>query len=305
MFTVEDYATDERISDHFRSIVSAERLRGMAAAPVLSQGVPIGILYGARREVGRPSDRALDTLDAVAKAIAPVLAASMGAEKQARLRVSEERQRLAGTLHDDVAQLLFSINSSARRARELERGDLSQRQVMERIQQEAQQAADRLRDVLEALAPSTTLERVPAAAQQDIDAFKERTGIPAYLILRGSMVALCPLAERVLTSCVRQVLFNIEQHANATLVVVTLDYQPDGTRLVVQDDGRGVPQGFDVPVVPSGAHHWGLTSITRHVEQLGGSVSLEAAEDGGARFRAWVPLARGDEASGPPTVGRR
>jgi signal transduction histidine kinase len=288
LFAVEDYATDERISDDFRTIVGREELHGMAAAPILCDGEPIGILYGSQRATGRLGDRVLDTLETAAKTIAPVLAASMRAGEDARLRISEERQRLAGTLHDDVAQLLFSINTSARRALELG-PDAEQADVIHTIQRDAQQAADRLRDVLEELAPSSPLETVPAAAQQDVDAFSERSGIPAYLILRGSVLALTSAAERALTGCLRQALFNIEQHAKATLVVVTLDYRTDGTQLVVQDDGQGVPDTFEVPAVPNGARHWGYTSMVRQVQQLGGSVSLRSAEEGGARFCAWVP----------------
>jgi signal transduction histidine kinase len=288
LFAVEDYATDERISDDFRTIVSEESLHSMAGAPIMCAGEPIGILYASRREVGRLSDRVLDTLQAAAQTFAPVLAASMQAGEHARLRVSEERQRLAGALHDEVAQLLFSINIAARRALELG-ADGEQADVIHRLQREAQEASDRLREVLAELAPSSPLETVPAAAQQDVDAFSDRSGIPAYLILRGNVAALPPAAERALTSCLRQALYNVEQHALATLVVVTLDYGPDGTYLVVQDDGDGPPAAFEMPAVPSGGHHWGYTSMMRQVQQLGGSVALSATEDGGARFCAWVP----------------
>jgi len=288
LFAVDDYATDERISDDFRSIVSRELLHSMAGAPIMCAGEPIGILYASRREVGRLGDRVLDTLQAAAQTIAPVLAASMQAADHARLKVSEERQRLAGALHDEVAQLLFSINTAARRALELG-AEGEQADVIHGIQREAQGASARLREVLAQLAPTSPLETVPAAAQQDVDAFSDRCGMPACLILRGTVAALPPAAERALTSCLRQALYNIEQHAEATLVVVTLDYAPDGTYLVVQDDGHGPPAAFEMPAVPSGAHHWGYASMTRQVQQLGGRVALSTADDGGARFCAWVP----------------
>ena len=57
----------------------------MAAAPIMCDGEPIGLLYGSRREVGRLNDSVLDTLDIAARTIAPVLAASMYAEENARL----------------------------------------------------------------------------------------------------------------------------------------------------------------------------------------------------------------------------
>lgn len=305
LFAVEDYSTDERISDHFRSIVGRERLRGMAAAPIMTGGMPIGLLYGSRRDVGGLSDRALDTLDTAARTIAPVLAASMHAEAHARLKVDEERQRLAGSLHDDVAQLLFSINSSARRARELSDPDDQQTVVLDRIEREAQDAADRLREALRGLAPPSPRAAVPAVAQQDVDDFSDRAGVPAYLILRGEVAALPALAERVLAGCLRQALFNIEQHADASLVVVTLDYQTHGTNLVVQDDGQGLPPTFEPTAVPSGSHHWGHVSMMRQVEQIGGSVSLEPGDEGGAQLRAWIPHVGSGRADGAASPRRR
>jgi signal transduction histidine kinase len=70
-----------------------------------------------------------------------------------------------------------------------------------------------------------------------------------------------------------------------------LDYRPDRLRLVVQDDGRGLPAGFEPRVVPADGHHWGFTSMAEQVEQLGGAVELRQVEQGGTQLRVQLPRA--------------
>lgn len=90
-------------------------------------------------------------------------------------------------------------------------------------------------------------------------------------------------------NCLRQALFNVERHAGAGVVIVTLDYAPDELTLVVQDDGLGLPVGFERRAVPAAGQHWGFASMARQVEQRGGEVEIADGEDGGTRLRVRLP----------------
>lgn len=286
----EDYLTDSRISSHFRPVVGLEELHGMAAVPILRGDRAIGVLYGAHRSVGRPADEIIRALEMVALSLAPVLAMALTAERQSRRNLSTERQRIAGTLHDDVGSLLFAIGAAARRARELASGqgpDLCR--IVDQIEQHTRTATEGLRAVLRGMAPSGPVDTVPVAAQRDLDDFRDRTGIPAYLVVPGTPVVLPPATERTVLSCLRQALFNIERHTEASLVMVTVDYRCDAVVLAVQDDGPGPPPGFQPQAVPVDAHQWGFASALREVGQLGGTVSLVGPEEGGALLRVRLP----------------
>ncbi|WP_037068960.1 sensor histidine kinase [Pseudonocardia acaciae] len=196
------------------------------------------------------------------------------------LKVSAERQRIAGALHDDVSQLLFAMAARARRAHDLHPDDPAElREALRLIAEQLQEAQQRVRGVISACGPTSASDTVPTAAQRDLDDFTDRTGVSADLLVRGRPVHLAPPVERVALSCLRQALFNIERHAHAGLVVVTLDYQPDRLAMIVQDDGRGLPDGFEPRAVPADGHHWGFTSMAEQVERLGGSVLLRRAPD--------------------------
>lgn len=207
------------------------------------------------------------------------------------LRVAAERQRIAGALHDEVSQLLFAMSARARRAYELHFDDLGElRNTLAALGDQLQEAQDRLRGVIRDCGPAAAEDGVPATTQRNLDDFSDRTGVTAHLMVHGLPDHLPPSVGRVALNCLRQALFNIERHAEASLVIVTLDYRVDLLRLVVQDDGRGLPDGFEPRAVPSGGHHWGFTSMAEQVELLGGTVRLRRVDEGGTQLRVQLPI---------------
>ena len=206
------------------------------------------------------------------------------------VRVAAERQRIASALHDDVSSALFAIAAGVQRAQALGTDDVAElRRTLDRIGDQVLDASDRLRAVLRSCTPAEPSDGVPAAAQRDLDDLTERSGINAHLLVRGRARTLSSSTERAALNCLRQALFNIERHAGASTVFVTLDYGFDEFTRVVQDDGRGLPRGFEPRVVPADGHHWGFASMARQVEQRGGSLELHAVEEGGTRLRVRLP----------------
>ncbi|MBO0871886.1 MAG: hypothetical protein J2P19_00690 [Pseudonocardia sp.] len=243
------------------------------------------------REVTEGSQRAgrhkHRSVDADADADPRFVVAEAAAVDHIGLKVTAERQRIASALHDDVSQLLFAMAARARRAHELHADDPAELYAtVGLLADQLQEAQERLRDVIRACGPTSAADTVPAAAQRDLDDFTDRTGVNTHLLVRGRPEHLPPPVERVALSCLRQALFNIERHAHAGLAIVTLDYRADRLCLVVQDDGRGLPDGFEPRAVPADGHHWGFTSMAEQVERLGGSVVLRRVPgDGGDDHR--------------------
>jgi signal transduction histidine kinase len=214
--------------------------------------------------------------------------------ENAALRANAERQRIALALHDDVAPLLFAMTSRVGRvladnATDPDGEDLLN--TLRTVQAELRVAQDQLRSVIYDCGPTEPAEAVLAATQRDIEAFTERTGVVAHLVVRGRPVHLPAAVERVAMSCLRQALVNIERHARATLAVVTLAYRRDRLCLVVQDDGLGLPAGFEPRAVPVDGH-WGFTSMVEQVERLGGTVQLRKVDEGGTQLRVELPVPR-------------
>lgn len=211
------------------------------------------------------------------------------------LRAGAERQRIAMDLHDDVAPLLFAMASRAQRALDENTEEPDAQRLLAALRTlvaEVQNTQDQLRAVIRGCAPVAPEEAVPAAAQRDIDAFTERTGVVGHLLVQGRPTNLPAAIERVALNCLRQALVNVDQHAEASIAIITLVYRPDRFCLVVQDDGLGLPAGFEPRAVPVAGHHWGFTSMAEQVERLGGSVQLRRIDEGGTQLRVELPASR-------------
>ena len=285
---VENYADDPRITKHFVDVVSAESIGGIVAVPVEYDDELVGLLYGGLRSIGSIGDRAKIVLERAAVSVAPMMAASIRASDAIRQHVDAERQRIASELHDDVGQLLFSISVAAQRLRD--GGDENLSAVAERIELQASEAAQRMRQAFQVRGPVSSSEAVAVALQREIDDLGIRSDLVAHLVVRGTARQLPPRAEAALIGATRQALVNVEQHANASLVVATLHFTDSEVSLVIQDDGCGIPEDFELPVIAQGDHHWGLASILRQTQQQGGKLRICAGEDGGTTVRIALPI---------------
>lgn len=292
--SVFDYERDPQISHHFADLVSRrEGLHGMAGVPLEYQGDVVGVLYAGNRDIGLIGDRALSLMMALAPSLATQIGGARVAETRARLTVEAERQRLGHELHDSVGQLLFGIGAAVKRIQENlppEAGDLLSE--LRTIASQTSQAASVLRDALRALTPSFPGDALPVVARMDADAFAARSGVAIDCIVLGQPVDLPPETEAALLAVVREGLHNVEKHASASSVILTLGYDDEWVQVIVQDDGRGIGEWFEFDAVPRHGDQWGLTSLHQRIHRLGGSLHLIGNEDGGVTLRACVPMGR-------------
>lgn len=82
----------------------------------------------------------------------------------------------------------------------------------------------------------------------------------------------------------REVINNIEKHARATRVNVTLVWGQCELRIIIQDNGVG----FVSRVIDS-SHHFGFNIIRERLAGLNGSVALDSARNSGTRVTILIP----------------
>jgi signal transduction histidine kinase len=296
--SVADYKTDATISHDFNPVVEAEGLYGMTGVPFDDGDDVIGVLYAGIRRVGAIGDRAQTNLLEFARSVAPLISAARHAEQQTRLRLSAERQRIGRELHDSLGPLLFGIGISARKAREHAPIDaLDLVTELDDIQCQASSASSQLREALRDLAPPSAECAFSSVLQMQVEPFSQRSGLPVSLVVLGSPRTLSATVQGVLLASVREGLHNIERHAAAASVVITVKYDDEHVTLVLQDDGRGLPRRFELEVAPDHGRGWGLPAILGRAQALGGDVSLFNNDDGGATLRVCIPTGR---ANGDP-----
>jgi signal transduction histidine kinase len=205
-----------------------------------------------------------------------------------------ERQRIARELHDRVAQTFFSIGLAAQSALEVDgaptEGDPpEQSKVLQSIRGLSALGNEQMREAIFALSRADLQERgLERTLWTVVRAFRERTGLEADLVLVGKERPLSPETAETFLAVVREALVNVEQHARATSVIVTLRTSRGGVTLAVQDDGIGAP-ALLLRSIGSSFTHFGLRGLQERVRKLGGSFTARNGEDGGLVVRARVP----------------
>jgi signal transduction histidine kinase len=195
-----------------------------------------------------------------------------------------ERQRLAGEIHDTLAQgftsviLLLQASQAA-----LERGDLaSARGSLALAEPAAREGLAEARSLIGALSPLPLRGASLAGAIERACAdLGPRFGFSANLEVVGEVRELSNNAEIVLLRAAQEALVNVGRHAKATSTSVRLTFAEQATSLEVADDGVG----FDT-TAPAG---FGLTQLRSRVAELGGSAEVIAVRGAGTTVRVSLP----------------
>jgi len=205
--------------------------------------------------------------------------------------VLEERTRLAREIHDTLAQQLTGIvleleaadtllnrgserraRSSVERARELARGAL----------QEARSSVWNLRP-----APLSATGLV-AAIGHEVEAWEERTGIPARFKARAVPLhpPLSPTAEVALLRIGQEALSNAARHGKPEHVDVELRAHAKELILSVRDDGVG----FDPAASAPREDCFGLDGMAERARNAGGSLTVVSAPGHGTTVTTRLPF---------------
>ncbi len=286
---VNDYVSSQAITHHFDAQVRGEGLAALLAVPIITQGESghetVAVAYAAMREPANFGDDAVRRMEEIASQAGTALHLARLAESSRATAVSSERLRMQSALHDSVGALLFSIGVQVRDLH----SDVSENPMLaarlRRLEGDVSAAAGALRESLLALSESSPERALPVELAEHCRSFQARCGVSARFV---QLAAVPPLdAERtaLLVAAVREGLLNVEKHAGALSVIVSLLPSEDGVQVVVADDGGRPPAE-----APSTG--MGLRTLSDRATRLGGRVSLVRDEDDGCTLRAWVPLVR-------------
>lgn len=209
--------------------------------------------------------------------------------QEERVATAAERARLAREIHDTLAQRFAGIVTQLQAADQAP-DDSARRRHTDAAIELARDGLTEARRSVQALRPAALEEvRLHDALRNVATSWSARTGILVEFGVSGDGRALTTDAEVALLRTAQEALTNIERHADAHRVVLTLRSDHDGTRLEVRDDGKG----FD-PVecrVRQAPEHggYGLVAMRERVESVAGALVVDSRPGHGTVVRAEVP----------------
>lgn len=282
---VPDYCTSGAITHDFDLYVRTEGLQGLLAVPILRGHEFHGVLYAGNRQRCVFGDRASDNLLRIARQAGLAIDIAGRSREMADIAVEEERSRIALSLHDSVGAMLFGITAATKDlTADLDPAHPLLRRV-EFIAQQAARAAGALRQALQALDETPREVALGVALKRDCSAFEGRTGIRTKVVVLGDIGEIDGGRKSALLSAMREALLNVEKHAGANSVVVSLFRTDEGVAVVVADDGIGIA------AEDQRTAGLGLKATAERIAQMGGQLMIAPGDDdGGTVMRAWVPL---------------
>jgi len=208
----------------------------------------------------------------------------------------EERKTISRELHDDIAQTLTGINvhlatlknEAAVNSKDLKRKITSTQQIVKRSVEIVHRFARKLRPTM-----LDDLGLIPAL-HTFIKDFTKRTGVLIQFSAFAGIEQLASGKRTVVYRVIQSALTNVEQHAQARRVKVTIQAVKDVVCLEVQDNGKS----FQVQKVLFAKRNkrLGLLGMRERVEMVGGSFSVESERGKGTVIRARIPFSKGMKA---------
>jgi signal transduction histidine kinase len=215
----------------------------------------------------------------------------------------QERQRIAGDIHDDSAQVMTTALYRLSRLRQ-ELIDPRHVEKAEEIEQTMALAITRLRRLMFDLVPPA-IDRQPlrASVHAYLRRVKDDTGLDFRLDDR--LANEPPMEARTIAyRIVQEAVTNVVKHAGATRVVATMEERDGGLLLTVADNGQGFALRDVLDPIPG---HLGLTAMRQRAEMAGGWCRIQSRPDAGTTVLCWIPEATVAlaEASGEAVIRSR
>jgi len=204
-------------------------------------------------------------------------------ERESRLAVASERERIARDLHDSVGQVITGMGMLLTDYL-ADAPDDRWRDRLRHLVGLAERGSREVRDsIYSLLFVETRRHGLVPSLRELARRFEATTGIAVSVSARAT-IALGTAKEDVLFRAAHEALMNIERHAQASSVVVTVANDKEVVVLRISDDGVGLPAHRE------GAEegHFGLDALRLRVDEVGGELLVAPNETGGTRLEVRV-----------------
>ena len=198
---------------------------------------------------------------------------------------TDERRRIAADLHDGPVQELAGLSYSLSAAAQTETSAAA-RETLDRAAAGTRDSMRQLRSLLVEIHPPNLRASGLEAALTDLLAPLSARGTRTELTV-ASGLDLDEETERLVHRAVAEALRNVQRHAQATSVRVTVTTEGGDVRLEVADDGRGFAPAERERSREEG--HVGLSLLEELAARAGGRLAVRSAPGQGTTFALELP----------------
>jgi PAS domain S-box-containing protein len=197
-----------------------------------------------------------------------------------------ERRRMATDLHDGLSQDLALLR--IRLQQTISMTDPGNRESLLEIRNMVDSILENARQVTMELSPPLLYDLgLDAAVEWLTDRIRQRSGLSIALTKHGESESLHDELSVALFRMLRELLQNVEKHADAQRVEIVLRYEADSVSLRVRDDGIGFDSTDQEYLASKG---FGLFSIRERINAMHGRLEVLSGPGQGTCITLRLPL---------------
>ncbi len=202
-----------------------------------------------------------------------------------------ERERVGFELHDNITQLLCAVVFRSQALLDaLPAEESPSRKKALKLRDMLGAIADEVGRISHNLGPSLLDHLGLAAVLRDAKTeFSNRTGVSVKLTCMQPAVRLPADTELAIYRILQEALRNVEKHANARRVTVSLRQQGRFVQLLINDDGKGFSQ-VHAPGRGADKGGLGLLSMRERASFVGGALKISSNRRAGTEIEALIPI---------------
>lgn len=280
----------ERMTDDPRSVGFPKHHPAMTSflgVPIqVAGGHLFGILYLSDREDGKPFDEQDQWLvETLAGYAALAIAGVELSEKQQRVVLLEERERVAMDLHDGVIQSLYAIGMQLQLMRLA--NNFSEQGLSEAVHNLDDVIGDIRRYIHNLRLRRYEQKTVRGCLNDILLQLHAYDTVKIYLDAPDHQPPLTPHVFEAACQIAQEAMSNVLRHANASEVRITVADNDAYFSLIVEDNGAG----FDQNAQPKSGGGLGLRNIQQRARIHGGKVNIQSTPGQGTRILLTLPVA--------------
>lgn len=197
-----------------------------------------------------------------------------------------ERQRIAADFHDGPLQSFIAFQMRLELIKKLllrdQGGALEE---LEQLQQLTKGQVNELRTFVRSMRPVDVDGSLNATLRRVIEQFQKDSGIPASFVSAEFLDPTEPEISLEILQIVREALYNVQKHASATRVAVTIGRTDQALEILIEDNGEGFPFSGRYSLEELELLRLGPMSIKRRVRTLGAEMQLDSKPGQGVGLR--------------------
>ncbi|GAC1372457.1 MAG: hypothetical protein PVS3B1_29900 [Ktedonobacteraceae bacterium] len=210
-------------------------------------------------------------------------------EQVAELATTRERNRLARDIHDTLGHYLTVINVQLEKALAFREKHPQEAELA--VSDAKRFASEALRDVRRSVSALRNIQEVQALVPSMAELVQRmRTEQrQVELSIEGSELGFSQQALLTLYHAAQEGLTNVQKHAEATRVTVTVRYNENEAILTLKDNGRGFNPAMLEELQQGREGGYGLQGLQERLQLVRGHLDIESRPGGGTFLSIRVP----------------